>query len=171
MSARLIIRSWLPVLFWMGVIFIGSTDLMSSQNTSRFIGPVLRWIKPDVSDQTIRKTQLLVRKTAHLGEYAILAVLLRRGLHLGSGRSAAVWSGKLAALAFVIATFYAALDEAHQSTVATRYGSVYDVLIDAVGAALGLGLVWLWLRWKPPENDRAGFLQPGPRAGFDSKCN
>jgi VanZ family protein len=146
MSARLIIRTWLPVLFWMVVIFVGSTDVLSSQRTSRFIGPVLRWIKPDISNAAIRQVQFYVRKAGHVIQYAILVILLRRALHLASGRLTAAWDGKRAFLAFILATLYAVTDELHQSLVSTRYGSVYDVLIDSAGAALGLGLVWLWLR-------------------------
>jgi VanZ family protein len=157
MSARLIVRIWLPVLFWMGVIFVGSTDALSSQRTSRIIVPVLRWIKPDISTAAINRIQFLMRKGGHMAEYAVLAILLRRALHLASGRFTALWDGKRAALAFTLATLYAITDEVHQSMVATRYGSVYDVLIDAAGAALGLGMVWLWLRlqhhWRRREAD------------------
>jgi VanZ family protein len=38
----------------------------------------------------------------------------------------------------VLAVLYAVSDEVHQTFVAGRHGSPRDVLIDAVGAALGL---------------------------------
>ncbi len=77
---RLFIKYWLPVLLWMVFIFIGSTDLMSAEHTSRFIGPFLRWFAPDITDATIASIQLVVRKCAHLTEYAILSALLLRAL-------------------------------------------------------------------------------------------
>ena len=33
------VKYWLPPLLWLGVIFLGSTDLMSAEHTSRFIVP------------------------------------------------------------------------------------------------------------------------------------
>lgn len=108
-------------------IFIGSTDLLSAEHTSRFIGPFLRWFTPDISDASIASVQLVVRKFGHFTEYAILAALLCRAL-----RKSAPW------IALVIAVIYAVLDEVHQSLVFSRTGSLWDVLIDCIGALLGL---------------------------------
>src|ERR1043166_8183672 len=128
MKLGFFLKVWLPVLAWMIFIFIGSTDLLSAEHTSRFIGPFLRWFAPDVSDATIASIQLVVRKCAHLTEYAILAALLYRAFRQ------AVW------ISFGIAAVYAALDEFHQSFVASRTGSPWDTAIDCLGAALGLML-------------------------------
>jgi len=124
------LKYWLPVLAWMVFIFIGSTDLLSAEHTSRFIGPFLRWLAPDVSDATIASIQLIVRKCAHLTEYAILAALFYRALRLHRTR--------VLGAAFVFAGLYAALDEFHQSFVASRTGTAYDVMIDCAGAMIGL---------------------------------
>jgi VanZ family protein len=137
-SVPAFLKSWLPVLAWMIFIFVGSTDLLSAAHTSRFIGPFFRWFSPDMSDATISSIQLVVRKCGHLAEYAILAVLLCR-----AWRRSAPWS------AFVIATLYATLDEFHQSFVTARTGSPWDVVIDCLGAALGLLLFILWRRRSP----------------------
>lgn len=130
MNVRLFIKYWLPVLLWMVFIFIGSTDLMSAEQTSRFIGPFLRWFAPDISPETIASIQLFVRKFAHLTEYAILSALLLRALrqHLLAARS----------VAFVLAALYAVVDEFHQSFVPSRTGSPWDVVTDSIGALLGL---------------------------------
>jgi VanZ family protein len=127
---RAFLKYWLPVLFWMVFIFIGSTDLMSAEQTSRFIGPFLRWFAPEITDATIASIQLIVRKCAHLAEYAILSALLLRALrqHLLAARS----------VAFVLAALYAVVDEFHQSFVPSRTGSPWDVLTDSIGAILGL---------------------------------
>ena len=113
-------------------IFIGSTDLLSAAHTSRFIGPFLRWFAPDVSEATIASIQLVVRKCAHLTEYAILAALLCRALRLHRER--------VLVLAFLLTAIYAALDEFHQSFVASRTASPWDVGIDCIGALAGLAL-------------------------------
>jgi hypothetical protein len=132
---RPLVKYWLPVLFWMTFIFVGSTDLMSAEHTSRFIGPVLRWFAPEIGEGTIALVQLVVRKCAHLSEYAILAALLYRAFRQGSDR---LW--RAAALAFLVAAICASLDEFHQSFIASRTGSSWDVMIDCVGASIGLAL-------------------------------
>ena len=130
---RRLLKYWLPVLLWMIFVFIGSTDLMSAEHTSRFIGPFLRWVAPDISTATVESIQLLVRKCAHLAEYAILAALLYRAFRYGQDN---FW--RAATLAFVAATFYASLDEFHQSFVPSRTGTPWDVGIDSLGAVAGL---------------------------------
>ena len=147
MNVRPFVKYWLPVLLWMVFIFIGSTDLMSAEHTSRFIGPFLRWFAHDITDATIASVQLVVRKCAHLTEYAILAALLYRALRQ---KTASLW--RAAFLALVIAAIYASLDEFHQSFVASRTGSPGDVGLDVIGAAIGLGLC-LALRRRRPISD------------------
>jgi VanZ family protein len=71
---------------------------------------------------------LLLRKAAHAAEFAVLGFLLLRAL----GRD-------LPALAAGIA--YAASDELHQTFVPGRQGTVVDVLVDAVGVAVGVYVV------------------------------
>jgi VanZ family protein len=119
----------------MVLIFIASGDLMSAEHTSRFLIPFLRWIAPNISPATVALIQLLVRKCAHLTEYAILASLLWRALNGGHRR---FWRAAMEALA--IATVYASLDEFHQSFIPSRTGAFEDVLIDCFGAMLGLAV-------------------------------
>ena len=125
-------------------VFIGSTDLLSAEHTSRFIGPFLRWFAPDISEATIASIQLVVRKCAHLTEYAILAALLSRAF-----RQTQLRLGRALAISVLIAAVYAALDEFHQSFVASRTGSPWDVLIDCAGALAGVWIYWRAIRnWK-----------------------
>jgi len=99
---------WLPVLVWAGVIFAFSSipSLNSGLGTWDYV----------------------LRKCAHMTEYAILAALLMRAT------ASYVW-------AFPLAIAYAASDELHQTFVRGRHGSPLDVGIDAVGALVGLA-VW-----------------------------
>ena len=77
------VKYWLPLLLWLGVIFFGSTDLMSAEHTSRFIVPFLRWLKPDISPETLVSIHFIVRKCAHLGElhYSGCAFASRRNFY------------------------------------------------------------------------------------------
>lgn len=74
---------------------------------------------------------LILKKLAHAAAYAILAVLVAFAL---SDR----WPPVPSWLAFVITVGYAIADEIHQAFVPTRHSAPLDVLIDAVGAAIGL---------------------------------
>ena len=140
----------------MALIFGASTDLMSSSRTSRFIGPVLRWAFPAISDPAIRQVQFAVRKAAHVAEYAILALLLYRAVRRTRERPPAIWCRHCAGWAFAIAVLYAASDEWHQSFVPSRDGSIHDVIIDGAGAALGLALWHGWLLWRQARGLRPG---------------
>jgi hypothetical protein len=127
------LSAWGPVIVWLGIMFFGSTDMMSGEHTSRFLIPFLRWLKPDISWATILEIHLLVRKAAHVTEYAILTGLIFRALRDLVRR---FWWR--AALAFLPAFVFAAVDEYHQSFVPSRTSSVRDVLIDYAGAILGI---------------------------------
>lgn len=147
-------RYWLPVLLWMSLLFTASTDLGASGGTSRIIGPLLRWLFPQLSEPTVDWVVLLVRKTAHLTEYAILALLLWRALRKPSKQDPRPWDWRLAAWAVLLAGLYAASDEFHQSFVPSRMGSLFDVLLDTSGAAFGLLALWLWRRCRRPTTLR-----------------
>lgn len=155
---RTFVRYWLPVVFWMAVIYVASTDLFAAQHTSRFIGPLLRWLVPDISPQTIMFVQLVVRKAAHVMEYAILAVLLFRALL--AGRFAR--SGWLAFASIIGAAVCAAADEYHQSFVRSRTGSPLDVMIDLTGALLGIAVYW-WAMARRARDTSERLAAPSPR--------
>jgi VanZ family protein len=78
---------------------------------------------------------LVLRKLAHLTEYAILGGLLARA----TGRPP---------LAIALGVVYAITDEIHQTFVPGRAGRPLDVAIDAVGVCLGV-LAWLRLGRAP----------------------
>jgi VanZ family protein len=103
---------WLPVVLWAAVIFAFS----SIPHLSSGLGT---W-------------DTIVRKGAHLTEYAILGALLVRAL-------------EREVPAFALGVLYAASDEFHQSFVRGRHAAPLDVAIDAVGLALGL-FAWRRLR-------------------------
>jgi VanZ family protein len=132
----------------MTLIFSGSTDVLSATHTSRIIGPLLKWLKPDVSEETIAQVQLVIRKGGHLTEYAVLAWLLWRAWRKPVRNDPRPWRWTDAAAAFAFAAAYACTDEIHQSFVPTRQGQFSDVLIDSCGAAIGLLIVWAVGRWR-----------------------
>jgi VanZ family protein len=112
MSRSRVVTVWLPVFAWAAVIFAFSAipSLSSGLGT---------W-------------DTVLRKGAHITEYAILGALLYRAIGVE-------------ALALAVGIAYAATDELHQHFVRGRHASPIDVGIDAVGIALGM-LVWLRVR-------------------------
>jgi VanZ family protein len=148
---RFFLKYWLPVLAWMTFIYMGSTDLLSSARTGRFLISLVRWLYPRVSAEILQWIHFVVRKGGHLTEYAILALLLWRTLmHLRPEEAGHPRPGLRAWQAWLFATAYAATDELHQTLYRSRTGSASDVLIDAIGAASGLVLVWAigcWRKW------------------------
>ena len=130
------LKYWLPLLVWLGVIFLGSTNLMSAEHTSRLMVPILLWLKPGMAPERILFILIIMRKCAHVGEYAILALLLWRALR--SGLSLRVKMPMLFGAVLLACAAFAASDEFHQSFVKSRTPSVRDVILDTAGAFFGL---------------------------------
>jgi VanZ family protein len=123
-------------MLWLALIFIGSTDVLSAEHTSRFLVPFLRWLDPQISPRALVTAQILIRKMGHFTEYAILAALFWRAL-----RGVAHWSLKMSVLfliASIACSLFAASDEFHQSFVPSRTASARDVMIDVSGVLIGL---------------------------------
>ena len=100
--------------------------------------PFLRWLDPQISPSTIATVHFALRKIGHLTEYAILAALFWRAL-----RSARNLPAKMSTLfvgVWVACAILAAIDEFHQSFIASRTASLNDVLTDSLGAAVGLAI-------------------------------
>jgi VanZ family protein len=129
------LKYWLPLVIWLGVIFVGSTDLMSAQHTSRFIVLFLRWLNPHISWAAINTIHIVIRKLGHVSEYAILALLLWRALC--SGRTLRTKTPILFGAVVLACAVFAVGDEFHQSFVGSRTPSDRDVLLDSAGALLG----------------------------------
>jgi VanZ family protein len=134
-----------PLLLWMAFIFFASTAQLSASNTSRIIRPLLIWLFPDISQESLAFVHFIVRKLAHLTEYAILGLLAARAFTTSSRdglrRRWFVYAGLLVII-------YALSDELHQRFVPARTGSIYDSLIDITGGYIALSLLYAWRRVK-----------------------
>src|SRR5437763_15070329 len=74
------LKYWLPLPIWLGVIFVGSTSVMSAEHMSRYVVPFLLWLKPGMSPAAIWTILVVDRECAHVTEYAVLALLTWRAL-------------------------------------------------------------------------------------------
>lgn len=112
---------WLPVLIWM--IFIFSLSSQSKIAIGRTY-----W------------QDVIIKKTLHMVEYAVLYFLLFRAFFTSKLKS--LTKKDRYVFPFLISVLYAVLDEIHQTYVPTREGVIRDVAIDTVGMAL----MYLYLR-------------------------
>jgi VanZ family protein len=125
----------------MAVVLAMSSPQMSAENTGSLIRPLLAWV--GLAPAHVDLVHGLVRKGAHVTEYAILAALWRRAFARGVGGGPALHT----ALALGISVGCAVIDETHQSFLAARTGAVRDVMLDSFGALAAVGAAHLgWWR-------------------------
>lgn len=122
-----------PLVLWVGVIFLLSSSTGSMSETSRFIRPLLEFLFPSASDETLRVIHGYIRKSAHLTEYALLAFLAYRAL--AAATHDILRHGRFL-IPLVIVLSVASIDEFNQSFNTARTGSGWDVLLDAAGGIL-----------------------------------
>jgi VanZ family protein len=138
--ARFLSR-YLPLILWLAFISYASSDSFSAGNTSRIIGPLVLWLFPNTTPETLLTVHVVTRKAAHFTEYAILGFLAARAFR--TSPTPAIRS-RWSLISATIVVVYALMDEYHQSFVPTRTGSVYDSLIDIAGGMAAL-LVVKWI--------------------------
>jgi hypothetical protein len=121
------IKHWRFLLVgWLTFIFLASSSLFSADHTKDIL--------------VFDLLNFIVRKSAHIVEYAILTFLWFRSLWTVPERfkSYVIWSVGLSVL-------YAISDEWHQSFVPNRLGTWEDVVWDAVGAVfMGVAIGYLY---------------------------
>ena len=126
---------YLPLIVWLAFISFASSDSFNAGNTSRIIGPLILWLFPNTSPETLGVVHFITRKIAHFTEYAILGFLAARAFRT-SPRPAISQRWFLICITLVV--IYALLDEYHQSFVPSRTASIFDSMIDSAGGLTAL---------------------------------
>ena len=140
------LRAWAPAILWMGVIFLMSAmpGDVSGEQSGRLV-TLLLWIisllfgeeaAAGIAPETI---SLIVRKGAHMTEYAVLFLCYRHALKKEGAKRPGL-------TALLLCAAYAATDETHQAFVAGRGPSPVDVGIDTLGACAAWGMTMLYTR-------------------------
>ena len=111
---------YLPLILYLALVFY-----MSS-------GPVTSLVLRSIKDYILHGTE-------YCGLYLLVFRAIHEGLESKPGRGG-YW------LAAVLTVLYGISDEFHQSFVPTRDASFWDVMADAAGAMLGIGLIAGWKR-------------------------
>jgi len=148
-SFKIVARNWWPVLVWLGIIRLESTDIASSTNTWGLLYAVLSRVAPNINLHVVAALNEVLRKTGHFFGYGILGVLvfyalrntnrdwltpllLRRwGLYRHD-----FWRMEWALLGMLVTLMTASFDEIHQSFIPSRTGRWQDVVLDTCGAAV-----------------------------------
>lgn len=110
-------KYWIPVIIWAGFIF---------------------WLSSIPNLKSGLEQDLILRKIAHIFEYALLTFLLYRAIRPEAdqykpGKQERTAFLKALLLAIIIAFLYALSDEFHQTFIFGRKGRIEDVGIDSIG--------------------------------------
>lgn len=117
MATQKIFKYWLPPILWASFIFF-----LSSLTPGRVAG--IAWI------------DLVVKKSAHMFEYAVLWVLLYR-------------ASQKKYTSLLLTVIYAVTDEYHQSFVPGRHSAFMDIGFDALGGTIAMIGTWRLLPKAP----------------------
>jgi VanZ family protein len=137
------LHAWWPAIVWGVMIFFASTDSLSSAHTGSVLWPLFHWAMPSLTEDQFEVIHHILRKCAHFAEYFIFYLLLFRAIR-GARRG---WHWSWAFTAWFIAAAYSALDEIHQSFVASRTASPWDSMLDSAGALVALMVVFMVYRF------------------------
>ena len=115
----------------------------SSSQSNFFANIILQFINIDKETLTF-----LIRKLAHMSEYAILALFTYYALIKIAFNKRIIFQ-----ITFLISFLYACSDEFHQLFISGRSGQFTDVLIDSTGCIIMLLFLYLWQKKKNESND------------------
>ena len=142
-----VLKAWIALILWLIVIAIESTTYLSSQNTSRFLYPLLHFIF-GIDYASFEPYHAFLRKTGHVFGYGLLNVLFFRAWRETlPSTGGARWTIRWASIAILGTALVASLDEWHQSYLPTRTGTLHDVILDSCAGIAAQLALFLWFRW------------------------
>lgn len=144
---------FIAMLLWMGVIFYFSNQngSESSSLSSNVVFTILKVVYPSFFNLTLIKQLeilnicgLLIRKIAHMSEYAILSYLAYQWI-----KTLELHKQQYYIYPLLLSFLYACSDEFHQYFIVGRSASFIDVLIDTFGALVMLGIIYVISKYLP----------------------
>ena len=126
---------WAMTFAWAALIFYLSTRTFGPAFSRALLAWTFRILHFHVSWRTFSLLHALVRKLAHLIEYAVFALLLYGP---PGEKSRGLWRPRRAVLCILGAAAYSLMDEFHQWLVPGRHASLLDCGLDTLGAALAM---------------------------------
>ena len=131
---------WTLVLIWMGVIFaFSSQDVQASSQSSGIVSDVIIEVVEDTfpdADISEDVFEFTLRNAAHFLLYFVLGIFV----FIAISNYNLQWIS-MVGISLLIAVLYALSDEVHQYFVPGRAFEISDLLIDSLGAILGILLL------------------------------
>ena len=155
------------VILWAAVIFSMSTSTFAASFTGTALAWILKVLGIRLTPNEFADLHFLIRKLAHLAEYAIFAIFLYHALEAGRERA---WQWRTALLAILIAGLYSLTDEFHQSFVPGRGPALHDCALDTMGATVGTLILYARGRIFHANNSKSAARNASPeesRNGVD----
>lgn len=137
-SLKKFINYWIPPIIWI-IIISPENKTLTSENTSRFLYPLIQFFFPDADSIFVENIHKIIRKFMHFFDYAFLAFLLFRAFKYDNEKIKL----KYFLYAGLISIGYGMMDEIIQAFIPKRTGSIYDWFIDSAGALFSLGIVYI----------------------------
>ena len=160
-SLRDLATCWWPAAAWLVVIRLESTDYASSYNTFGLLYRAASAIFPRIDPNLLLTLNAVLRKLGHFAGYGILGWLVFRALRLEQCKRLrlllnrrwgivfrALWRWDWAAIAVLFTAVVAAVDELHQTELASRSGRWQDVVLDTTGAVAAMVVVYFAARYR-----------------------
>jgi VanZ family protein len=140
------LKAWIAALLWLGLIVGESTNYGSAENTSRIIYPILHFLM-GLDPFRFLVWHFYIRKTGHFVGYFMLSVLFFRAWRATLPLPGVFrWSLQWARIAFFMSALVATMDEWHQTYLASRTGSLRDVLLDSTASLTAQIMIFIVLR-------------------------
>ena len=131
-----------PLILWIGVIAFLSSSNASMAETSRLIEPILKYLFPNATAETLHAIHVVIRKLAHFTEYSLLAFFAVRAV----AASLNIRCQMRYILPLVLVVIVASADEINQSFDVARTGLSSDALLDIASGASAIAIFWL-MKW------------------------
>ncbi|WP_163970561.1 VanZ family protein [Oceanobacillus halotolerans] len=153
--------TWLLPIAWMGIIYYSSATPYEEQDIKpmmentidlSFLTPFLDWIvftyhQSEVSVEALGINGFLeffIRKGAHVGAFFLLMCFFV----IAFQKSTKLVLSSTIIVSFLLTVAYAVVDEYHQGFTANRTPYIGDVVLDGVGALLGVIFILLVIRYQ-----------------------
>jgi len=126
----ILVFAWMIVIFYFSHQPLNKSSELSEGISVLIVDKLEGILKTDLNNELF---ELLIRKSAHFTEYMILGVLMYIAFSINK-----VFGIKRVLVCLIICVLYAISDEIHQYFIPGRAARVADMIIDSVGAILGI---------------------------------
>jgi lipopolysaccharide/colanic/teichoic acid biosynthesis glycosyltransferase/VanZ family protein len=132
-------NSWLPVVAYLGVLFVAGNILLTNENTLCIINQVTALWLPDTNHATMCMIVGKTRDWSHILIYAVFTYLVFCAIKNTCKKTMLYY----VVMAGICALGFGTFDEVTQMLMAGRSASITDWFINILGVAFGIGLIFM----------------------------